>query len=305
MIKVAQLGLGQIGFEVASFLKNQKWAELVGIIDIDTSRKFEEVKIYASFEELCKEAKPDVVIQTTCSNAKIALQQLLPIVERGIDVVSSCEELVYPWLRAPELASQINLLCNKTGSKVVGVGVNPGFVMDALPLYITKICKRVDKIEIERVVNASTRRENLQRKIGSGLSIEEFNPSKYGHAGLKESAFLVASYLNWDTTIFEETIKPLVAMQDIKTDFFEVKAGKVCGIKQKVRIVDKLDYSLIMSLDVSESYDQIVITGNPSLNLKFNGGIKGDEATVAILVNNIPKLRLAKPGLLKVTDLLV
>jgi hypothetical protein len=64
-----------------------------------------------------------------------------------------------------------------------------------------------------------------------------------------------------------------------------------------------LTLDLKMYLDAPEPHDAIRIEGEPPLNVVINGGVAGDQATVAALVNSAPRLLQAKPGLLLVTDL--
>ena len=120
--------------------------------------------VYRSLEELLREAKPDVVFHTAVSKFKEAFGQIEPMARRGISVVSSCEELLFPHLREPKLAARLDGICRRAGARVIGTGVNPGFVMDVLPAICTQAVHTVDQIRVERVVDASTRRPPLQRK---------------------------------------------------------------------------------------------------------------------------------------------
>jgi 4-hydroxy-tetrahydrodipicolinate reductase len=229
----------------------------------------------------------------------------------GISVVSSCEELLFPQLREPQLAAKLDRICKKSGARVIGTGVNPGFVMDLLPLCMTGVSREVRAVHVQRVVNASTRRAPLQRKIGSGLTPEEFRrlfkAGKAGHAGLKESLALIAHCLGWKTGRILETGDAVVAERDIRTQYLEVKQGQTCGLYQRAeaRVNGKvcLSLDLKMYLDAPEPHDAIQIEGEPPLIVMIKGGVAGDHATVAALVNSAPRLLQAKPGLLLVTDL--
>ncbi|NIV40368.1 MAG: dihydrodipicolinate reductase, partial [Anaerolineae bacterium] len=91
------------------------------------------------------------------------------------DIVSTAEELSFPWMANAERGAKIDAVAKRTGKTVLGTGVNPGFLMDALPLFLTAISQRVEKVEVTRVINASTRRGPFQAKIGSGMTVEAFN----------------------------------------------------------------------------------------------------------------------------------
>ena len=249
-IKVAQFGLGPIGISCINLAAEKPWIEVIGGVDIDPgkvgnslaevtgNKKLAAGKVFQSFDALYEQAKPDVVFHTAGSKADSAIAQIKPMAERGVSVASSCEELLYPWLRAPKLADELNALCKKSNSRVVGTGVNPGFVMDVLPVTMTGVSRAVEHIYTERVVNASTRRQPLQKKIGSGMDPEEmkrlFKEGKAGHAGFMESLHLIGHCMGWKFTEAYELFDPVVASYDIQTQYFRVQKGQCCGIHQIV-----------------------------------------------------------------------
>ena len=324
-IKVAQFGLGPIGIETLKLAAAKPWAEILGGIDIDPGkigRSLAEItgiaelkggKVHRSIDELLADARPDVIFHTSVSKIRAACEQIEPIAARGISVVSSCEELLFPSLRDPVVAARLDETCKKGGARVVGTGVNPGFVMDVLPLCLTGVCREVSAIHVQRVVNASTRRGPLQKKIGSGLAPAEFErlfkEGKAGHAGLKESCALIAHCLGWKITDMTETCAAVVADHDIKTQHVEVKKGQCCGLHQRAEVtIDgkiRLTLDLKMYLDAPNAHDSCQIEGNPVLNMKLDGGVAGDSATVAALVNAAPRILKAPAGLLLMTDIAV
>jgi 2,4-diaminopentanoate dehydrogenase len=324
-IKVAQYGLGPIGIESLKLAASKNWIDIVGGIDIDPNKigkdlgeitKLDNLKgrqVYRSLDELIAKAKPDVVLHTTVSKFKAAYDQLEPLARNGISVVSSCEELLYPQLLNADLAAKLDKVAKAGGSRIIGTGVNPGFVMDVLPVCMTGVSRDVRAIHVQRVVNASTRREPLQRKIGSGWTPEEFRrlfkEGKAGHAGLKESLALIAHCMGWKYTDLTEVGDAMVADHDIKTKFLEVKKGQCCGLHQraeaKVNGKVALTLDLKMYLDAKNPHDAIQIEGEPPLDVVVNGGVAGDHATVAALVNTAGRILKAPAGLLLMTDLAV
>ncbi len=324
-IKIAQFGLGPIGIETLKLIATKPWAEIVGGVDIDPKKvglslaeltgiaALESSRVYSSFEELLQKNRPDVVLHTSVSRMNQVFPQLEPIVRAGVSVVSSCEELLFPQLKEPALAKQLDELCRKHGARVLGTGVNPGYVMDTLAVCLTGVCRNVEKIEIERVVNASLRRLPLQKKIGSGLDPDEFRKlfreNKMGHVGLVESLALVAHCLNWKIGDIKETCEPIIAPNDIQTEFLEVKKGLTCGIHHRAEAAvngeTKLTLDLKMYLDAKDPRDAVKVYGDPPINAVLHGGVHGDRATVAALVNAVPTVLKANPGLLLMTDIAV
>jgi 2,4-diaminopentanoate dehydrogenase len=323
-IKVAQFGLGPIGIESIKLAAEKQWIQVVGGIDIDPAKVGKSLadvtgesklsaKIYRSFDDLAETSKPDVILHTAGSKADQSIAQIKPMAERGVSVVSSCEELLFPRLRAPKLADELDALCKKTGSRVLGTGVNPGFVMDVLPVCMTGVSRTVEHIYVQRVVNASTRRQPLQKKIGSAMDADEmrrlFKEGKAGHAGFLESLALIGHAMGWDFTETYEIFDPVIAPYDITTQFFNVKKGQCCGIYQqvvgKVGNIQRVHMDLKMYLDARDPHDSMKITGNPPLEMRIGTGVAGDQATVASLVNAIPRVLKAPPGVLLMTDVAV
>lgn len=322
-ITIAQFGLGPIGLETAKLAATKPWIRVIGAIDIHPTKAGRDLgdltganslkgaSVYPSAEELLARAQPDVVLHTTVSKVKDAFPQLESLVSRGVSVVSSCEELIFPHLNEPGLAARLDKICRENAARIVATGVNPGFVMDVLPLCLTGVSREVRSISIQRVVNASTRRAPLQKKIGSGLQPGEFrrrfNEGRAGHAGLKESLALIAHALDWTAEDITETAEPVIAVHDIRTQFLEVKKGLTCGLHQRAEAKVNGQVCLVLDLQIyleaKDPHDAIQIAGEPPLNAVLHGGVAGDEATVAALVNTARRILEAKPGLRLITEL--
>jgi 4-hydroxy-tetrahydrodipicolinate reductase len=324
-IKIAQFGLGPIGLETLKLAATKPWADIVGGIDIDAAKVGKDLgelanddrlrgrPVFLSIEELVALARPDVIFHTAVSKVKAAYPQLESMARQRINVVSSCEELLFPQLREPQLAAQLDALCRQHGARIVATGVNPGFVMDVLPVCMTGVCRAVRAVHVQRVVNATTRRGPLQRKIGSGWTPEEFErrfkEGTAGHAGLQESLALIAHSLGWEITDLVEIGKAVIADHVIRTPHVEVQVGQCCGIRQYAEAKHDgnvaLTLDIKMYLDAPNPHDACQIEGEPPLAVLIQGGVAGDSATVASLVNAAPRLLKAPPGLRLMTDLAV
>ncbi len=323
-MKIAQFGLGPIGIETLKLAATKPWVEIIGGIDIDPAKigkslgeltglpALAQAKVYRSLDELLAGAgKPDVIFHTSVSKIKAACDQIEPMARHGISVVSSCEELLFPSLRDPAAAAQLDATCKQFGARVLGTGVNPGFVMDVVPICLTGVCRSVKAVHVQRVVNAATRRGPLQKKIGSGLepaAFEKlFSEGKAGHAGLKESAALIAHCLGWEISKITETCQAMVADHDITTPHVQVKKGQCCGLHQYGEVTVgnevKITLDLKMYLDAPNPHDSCQIDGEPALSMTISTGVAGDSATVSSVVNAAPRILKAPPGLLLMTDI--
>jgi 4-hydroxy-tetrahydrodipicolinate reductase len=231
--------------------------------------------------------------------------QLEGILSLRVPVVSTTEELSYPAGPNLKIARKIHELAKKKKVAVVGTGVNPGFVMDALPIALTAICERVDSIRIDRIQDARIRRLPFQKKIGSGLTREQFqkkvDEGTVRHVGLTESVTMIADALGWKLDRITDEIQPKIADKPVASEFLAVDPGYVCGIIQDGRGYrgGKAIIHLHMEayLGSPETYDSVTIEGSPRIQQKVAGGFHGDIATASIAVNSIPKIVLASPGL--------
>lgn len=301
-IRVAQYGLGAIGIESARLVRAKRSLELVGVVEIDPAKNREVglgVPIFAGLQDLIRHAGPDVILHTTGSRIRAIFSQLSEIASAGIPCVSSAEELFHPIGPNRRLASEINKIAASKGVTIAATGVNPGFVMDLLPTLLTAACRSIRKVKIRRIVDVSKRRVQLQRKVGLGMSRREFtrlhNQGKMGHVGLLESAAFVADAIGIKVSKTAESLCPAM------------RCGKVTGIHQFVRGMvgerEVLTLELGMTAGASNPRDEIEIDGDPPIHIVIPGGVCGDQATAAILVNSIPLVLQAPPGLRSALEL--
>ena len=340
-LEVVVYGLGAIGVETAKLALQKPQLHLVAAVDTDpdkSGRDLGEVlqmgtqlgvmvkdSLGAALADTSAQAlnrsghepswfmagSGQVAIHTTSSRLVAIYPQIAELAESGLNVVSSAEELSYPYLADAKLAKQIDILAKENEITVIGAGVNPGFVMDLLPLMLTGVCQEVHKVKATRVVDVGQRREALQKKVGVGMEPDQFEQEveegKMGHIGLVESAALVAEGLRWRLDRIEEVVEPVVADRDLTVGDLKVGKGQVRGVRQVTRgMVDGqeiITLNLQMYLGAEHPFDRVAISGKPDLALQVPGGIPGDLATAATLVNAIPRVVTARPGLLLATDL--
>jgi 4-hydroxy-tetrahydrodipicolinate reductase len=253
----------------------------------------------------------DVVIHSTSSSLPSVMDQLLECLEAEACIVSTCEELSYPFRKYPELAKQLDEEAKTWGVAITGTGVNPGFVMDKLAITLSSVSQRIEHARSVRVVDASKRRLPLQKKIGAGMSVEEFKAQVAAgvikHHGLPESIAMVADALGFAVDEITETIEPVVAKETVKTEFLEVAAGQAAGVHQIARGLmngeEKIYMELQMYVGARDPHDAIELTGTPGLKLVIPGGTHGDLATAAVAVNTIPPILAAPAGLRTSRDL--
>jgi len=299
-VRVVQFGCGPIGCSVIRYARNRPDIEVVlGVL------------ISAEADAILSQTKPDVVFLTTSSSLRVVYAEVVKCIEAGANVISTCEELAYPYRKEPQISADIDKKARDKGVTVLATGVNPGFVMDAWPLFMTGVCQQVKQIKAVRVQDASSRRGPFQKKIGAGCTLEEFNKlvasGTLKHVGLPESIAMIASGLGWELDEITESIEPVVAISRVKTDFVTVEPEQAAGVRQVGRGIRARDELITLEFEAyvgaPESYDAVYITGTPNLEVVIKGGTHGDVATAAITVNCVHRVMDAPAGLLTMKDL--
>lgn len=324
MINVIQIGLGPLGIQTARYIQDKIEVQTVAAVDINinlrgktlqdlNSELSTNVLIYDTVKNALKElvAKPNVAIITTVSNLEKLIPQIEEIAKLQIPIISTCEELSYPWVLQPKLSKKIDNICKKHNIACLGTGVNPGFLMDYLPSVLSSVCKNIEQIIIERVQDATSRRAPFQKKIGAGLDLKAFKEKqKEGtlrHVGLQESVHLVAHSLGIQLDEFTEHLEPVISSDDIITKNLIIKAGDARGVEQIANGYQKGTCKIKMhfkaAIGEERSYDRITIKGTPSFSSEIDGGINGDIATCAITINSIKSLLRAPAGLQTMADI--
>jgi hypothetical protein len=321
-IRAIQYGVGPIGASLVRLMREKQAIEVIGAIDHDPAKVGRDlgevagasdapwgIKISEEIDVLDEGA--DVVVHSTSSSLPAVMDQLTACLAAESCVVSTCEELAYPFRKYPDLAANLDAQAKSWGVALVGTGVNPGFVMDKLVLTLSAAAQRVDSVRVVRLVNASKRRMPLQRKVGAGLSVEEFKKKVAAgiikHHGLPESIAMVADGLGMEIEEITETIEPVIAKEAVRTEFLEVAPGQAAGVHQIAQGIvggnPKIYLELQMYVGAPESSDTIELSGQPNLVLTLPGGTHGDMATAALIVNAIPAILAAPAGLKTSRDL--
>lgn len=336
-IPVAVMGLGEIGQLIARAALSHPDLELVAAVDRSSAlvgRPLAEVlrapappdllvtnvadEAFRAVREHLRSAGDEahgvhgVLLHATGSRLEKVSGEIEAAVRAGLSVVSTCEELACPWLRHPDLAERLDRVAQKRNVTVVGVGVNPGFVMDRLVATLGQVVGRVERVRGVRVIDASTQREALQRKIGAGLSEQDFQrgvgDGRIGHVGLMESAALSAMGVGHEVDEVDEDITPVLADKAVQARFGTLRPGEICGIRQVARAFDEgrevARLELTIALGAENPRDEVSIDADTPLSLVIPGGTPGESGTAWNVVHTAGLIAQgAEPGLITVLDL--
>jgi hypothetical protein len=325
-VRVVQVGMGPLGRMLIACMTRRPNLRLVGAVDKDP------VLIGRSLGELCRlpqeaaesgirvkgslhdavggERPVAALLATTSDLARIA-PQIMELAAHGLHTVTTCEELVYPWRTDPELAAEIDSTAKRRGVCVLATGVNPGFMMDTLPITLSAVCQSVEAVKVYRVQDASTRRVPFQKKIGAGLSPAEFDARRkegtLRHVGLTESMHMIASRMGWELERTEDVLAPVIAERRVVTETMVIDAGMAAGVQQIGRGFaggrERITLTFKASIGEPEPHDTIEIIGEPTVMSRIEGGVNGDIATCAVALNAVSRIAETAPGLKTMVDI--
>lgn len=312
------IGAGPLGINIYKYALTRQDILVTHVIDIDQSLSGKDMGAHSGLEPsgvlisgaLKESHDAHVAILATVSDLPRIGPQVLTLIKAGLPVVTTCEEMFFPWGNSKEWSDTIDSAAKDKGVAVLGTGVNPGFLMDALPMMLSGVCHHIDRIEVRRYQDAQFRRIPFQRKIGAGLSYDEFekrkNEGSLRHVGLTESMQFIAQQLGWILDNTEDKIEPVFAEKNLETEALQIMSGQVAGIRQTgrgfVNGEEKIRLSFQAAVGEPDSYDEVEIFGVPHIRSRILGGVHGDVATCSIILNACKSVIKAMPGLRTMAD---
>lgn len=329
-VKVAIWGFGAMGSGVAKVLLAKKGVDIVGVCDIHPARVgksiFEvlgvekgdraDVIVNPKIEEVAFNKNCDICVIATDSFTKKAFPKIKYVLEQGINVVSTAEEMSYPKAQQPELARELDRIAKENGVTVLGTGINPGLMMDLLAICLTGCMTDVETVTCRRVNSLSPFGPAVMEEQGVGVTVEAFEKGVQdgtlaGHVGFAESVGMIAEALGWNVEKFEQQMKPIVTTVDRRSPYGFAAAGDVAGVNMtgqgyvdgEVKIDMYHPQQIEPEMEGTHTGDYIILKGTPEVNMAINPEVDGGIGTIAMVVNMIPHVINARPGLKTMIDL--
>jgi 4-hydroxy-tetrahydrodipicolinate reductase len=326
MIRVAVWGAGMMGQGLLDYILDRpRDIELVGVIDRHPEKHGRnvrellgrdcDVEVTSDIDAVLGR-KPDVVCILTASNLAEISDQVEPTVRAGANAIGIAETLAFPWASDAAWAKRFDALAKEHGVSILGTGINPGFVLDALPITLSSVCLRVDRIEASRVNDLSPFGPTVMASQGVGTTVEEFergiaDGSIVGHIGFRESIGLIGRAMGWEIDEIVETREPIITGIERSTPHVRVAPGDVCGCRHVAWAYSRgeLKIELVHPQQIhpeaegQDTGDYLKIIGDPNISLSNQPEIPGGKGTYASVGNYIPLMGGAKPGILTVLDM--
>lgn len=316
-LRVLHYGLGEIGIGIAREGATTGRLESVAAVDVDPAKAGKPLAslwggsggptVRGSLAEALADAGGvDVAFHCAGSHLSAIEPQLLDLIEAGCNVVTTAEEVIWPWGAMDEAAARLDAAARRRGVTLFAAGVNPGFLLDRLPAYLSSMTIGPTAVRGTRLVDLSKRRNALRRKMGVGEDAAAVRARTsvfaMGHAGFPESVRYLAAALGWQVGEVQQVLEPVIAETRVERAGEVVLPGQVLGLAHTARAVaadgKEISFSLTMRLDCEQPYDQIEIDGRPPVVVRFPSGLQGDMATLASAINACPFVVTAEPGLI-------
>lgn len=327
-IKIVIWGFGAMGAGMAKMLYKKKGVDIVGVCDLHPTRvgkslgkvlginKWQDIILKENIEEVLDGNKPNLCLLATDSFTKGAYDKIKLILEKGINVITTAEEMAYPQAKEPELAKELNEIAKANGVTVLGTGINPGMIMDLLVVCLTGCMETVEHIEAKRINSLSPFGETVMEEQGVGITEKEFNrrvaeDDLAGHVGFSESINMIADAIGWKVDKFEQQMKPILTNVDRKSPYGYAAKSTLAGINMtgqgyidgEIKIDMIHPQQIEPEMEGTYTGDYIKLQGNPPINMAITPEVDGGIGTIAICVNMIPHVLNAKAGLKTMIDL--
>ncbi|MBR4435561.1 MAG: NADP-binding protein [Clostridia bacterium] len=329
-VRVAIWGFGAMGSGIAKVLLGKKGVDIVGVCDIHPARigksiydilgveqnGREDVFITPQIEQVVCDANCDICVIATDSFTRKAFDKIKYVISQKVNVISTAEEMSYPKAQEPELAAEMDRLAKEKGVSILGTGINPGLMMDLLAICLSGCMTDVESVTCRRVNSLSPFGPAVMEEQGVGLPVATFNKgvedgTLAGHVGFAESVGMIAEALGWKVEKFEQQMSPIVTNVDRKSPYGFAKAGDVAGVNMtgqgyvdgKVKIDMYHPQQIEPEMEGTHTGDYIELKGTPEVNMSIRPEVDGGIGTIAMVVNMIPHVINARPGLKTMLDL--
>jgi hypothetical protein len=303
---IAIYGAGQLGTSVARILRSRNRYVVHGPYGRDEAA-------------LALDGGAALVIIATTSRLRDVAPDIARAIEAGSNVLVSAEECANPWLVDPELATTLDRRAREHGVTILGAGLNPGLIFDALVLTLLGAVPSGVEVHVTRVVDIGGFGPSVLARLGVGVSAEQFHHGVktgeiLGHAGFPQSMSIVARGLGLNIDRITEEIEPIVTSMPLELiDGRVLESGLSAGVRQTYRawIDGAIWFTAIFEGHVRPTTlgwtlsDTIELRrdGQTEREMTIKPGLPSQSGSQAIIANSVDRVLAAPTGWLTIADL--
>jgi hypothetical protein len=166
------------------------------------------------------------------------LDVICTLLESGANVVTTCGEFHHPGSMDPTTRSRVEAACARGGTSIHSTGISPGFISEAMPIVLTSIQRRLDRLQIEEFADLSSRNspEMLFELMGFGKEAATFDPGRWSHGAgaFGPSLRLIGEAVGLPLDSVVSSGEVALATRDLEIAAGTIPAGRVAAQRMTV-----------------------------------------------------------------------
>jgi len=254
------------------------------------------------------------------------LEVLCALLESGANVVTTAGDFHHPGSMDPAVRQRVESACARGGTSIHSTGSSPGFISEAVPIVLTSIQRRLDRLRIEEFADLSSRNSPtlLFELMGFGRDPSGFDSGRWAHGAVAFGPSLrqVGDALGLPLDSVESSGEVAMAARDTEIAAGTIRSGTVAG--QRMTVTGSRNGSELLSFsatwyctteldaawDLREGGWRVTVDGDSPLDVEIRLAIPLERMaettpgyTANRAVNAVPVVCEAPPGIRTTVDL--